>query len=312
MKRIAGVALALALSGPAVAADTLSGVWTNAWYTPLQRPKDLKSLVLTPAEAEAYEAPRRALSGRLPSPPDDIGQNESEFMDQGPGLARIRGEIRSSWIVDPADGRIPWKPGAKEAVLATREATDLTSDIHGRHTDDRCLTVTGAAAPIINSPDGNVLAIVETPEAVLIVGEKNHEYRVIRLGEAAKLPPEPYSRLGSSVGRWEGKTLVATTTHWPKGVIDTIFGVAVTEQARVTEWFTRTGPAEITYRFEVEDPSLYARTWRAEAVFRPGGPLYEYACHEGNYSMAGMLNAARMDEEAKENATPVAAAATTP
>lgn len=300
MRRIAELAAALALAGSAApaTADELSGVWTNAWYTPLQRPKGLSALAVTPAEAEAYEAPRRALNGRLPSAPGDIGQNESEFMDQGPGLARIRGEIRSSWIVDPVDGRLPWKPGAKEKLMAAREAADATSDIHRRHTDDRCLTVTGAAAPMINSPEANIVTIVQTPDAVLLAGEKNHEYRIVRLGAAARLPPDPPSRLGSSTGVWVGKTLVVTTTGWPPGGVDPIFGVALSAAAKVVERFTRTGPAEITYLFEVEDPNLYARTWKAEMIFRASQPMYEFACHEGNYAMAGMLNATRMEAEA--------------
>ncbi len=300
MKRALGILAALALAGPAVAADDeLTGVWTNAWYTQLERPKELKGLVVTQAEAEAYEAPRRALSGFLPSPLDDLGQAESEFVDQGPGLARIRGEIRSSWIVDPADGRIPWKPEALEARKAARKTAFLTSDIHSRVTDDRCLTVAGAAAPMINSPENNNLAIVQTPGTVVFVGEKNHEYRVVRMDEAARLQPEPSSRLGSSVGRWEGKTLVITTTGWPPGLMDNFYGVTLTERAKVTERLTRTGPAEIAYLFEVEDPNLYTRPWRGEMVFRPGGPIFEFACHEGNYAMTNMLNAARMEEEAK-------------
>jgi hypothetical protein len=307
MRIFAGIVAGLAMAAPAMGADELTGTWTNAWYTQLVRPKELKALVLTPAEAEAYEAPRRALSGRLPSPPASLGQNESEFMDQGPGLARIRGEIRSSWIIDPADGQIPWIPSARESMLAKRTAGGLSSDIHARGTDDRCVTITGAAAPIINSPENNNLQIVQTRDAVVIVGEKNHEYRIVRLGAAAQLPPETGSRLGSSVGRWEGRTLVVTTTGWPVGVQDNFFGVAVSERARVTEWFARTGPTEIAYRFEVEDPGLYARAWKGEMVFRPAGQIFEFACHEGNYAIANILNGARLAEEAKEKAAGAAA-----
>jgi hypothetical protein len=294
--------VALVLAGPAMATDELTGVWTNASYTQLTRPRELKTLVVPPGEAEAYEAPRRALSGRLPDPQDEVGQAETEYMDQGAGLARIRGEIRSSWIVEPADGRIPWKPAARYARNAARRAAGATSDIHGRSTDDRCLTITGAAAPIINSPENNTLAIVQTPDAVLLVGEKNHDYRVVRLGDAARLPPDPPSRMGSSVGRWEGRTLVVTTTGWPAGMTDSFFGVTLTERARVTERFTRTGKAEITYLFEIDDPSLYTQAWKGEMVFRPGGPMFEFACHEGNYAMTNMLNATRMEEEAKARA----------
>jgi hypothetical protein len=308
MKRALGILAALVMAGPAAAED-LTGVWTNAWYTQLVRPKEFNALVVSGAEAEAYEAPRRALSGRLPSPEDEVGQNESEFMDQGPGLAHIRGEIRSSWIVDPADGRIPWKPEALQARKAAREAQDGSSNIEGRATDDRCLTIAGAAAPMINSPENNNLAIVQTADAVVLVGEKNHEYRIVHLDDAARLRPDLPSRLGSSVGRWEGKTLVITTTGWPVGLTDNYFGVTLTERAMVTERLSRTGPNELTYLFEVDDPNLYTRPWRGEMVFRPGGPIFEFACHEGNYAMTNMLNAARIEEESKTKAAKAAPAA---
>lgn len=289
---------------PGAAHPDLTGVWTNAWYTQVERPKDFKTLVVTPQAAEAYEAPRRALSGSLPSRAGALGQPETEFMDQGPGLARIKGQIRSSWIVDPADGQIPWKPGAKERLEAAERAGAQSSDIHARHTDDRCLTVTGAAAPMVNSPEGNVLTIVETPGAVILAGEKNHEYRIVRLGAATKLPPDPPNRLGSSTGWWAGKTLVITTIGWPAGsVIDMHYGISLTGSAKVIERLTRTGPAEITYFFEVDDPELYTHPWRAEMVFRPSKPMYEFACHEGNYAITGILNAARMAEEARSEAT---------
>jgi hypothetical protein len=308
MRRCAGILAAGMLAGlvlpdSVMAADELTGVWTHAWYTRLERPKEFKTLVISPDEAKAYETPRRALSGALPSPPSALGQAESEFMDQGPGLARVRGQIRSSWIVDPADGQIPWKPGALEKLTATRKAASNTSDIENRRTDDRCLTVTGASAPIINSPEANILTIVQTRDAVILAGEKNHEYRIVRLGMAANAPLDPASRLGSSVGHWEGKTLVVTTSGLRDGVQDNIYGVALTEKAKITERFTRTRPTEISYAFEVEDPNLYARPWRAEMVFRPGGPMYEFACHEGNYAMTGMLNASRMEEQEKASSS---------
>lgn len=308
MNRALVIIAGLVLGTSPAAADELTGVWTNAWYTQLVRPKELSGLVVTPAQAEAYEAPRRALSGRLPSPADELGQNESEFMDQGPGLARIRGEIRSSWIVEPADGKIPWKPEALKARSAARQAADRSRDIEARATDDRCLTIAGAAAPMINSPENNNLAIVQTPDAVVLVGEKNHEYRIVHLGESARLHPDPPSRLGFSTGRWEGKTLVITTTGWPLGMTDNYFGVTLTERAKVTERLTRTGPKELTYLFEVEDPNLYAQAWRGEMVFRPGGPIYEFACHEGNYALTNMIEGVRVEEEAKAQAAQAQAA----
>jgi hypothetical protein len=285
--------------GPAPA--DLTGVWTNAWYTRLQRPKAFKGLVVTPAEAEAYEAPRRAHKGELISKQDLLGQNESEFPDNGPGLARIHGEIRSSWIVDPPDGRIPWTDAAKKRLPIVAEPPDVYDNVEDRETDERCLTTTGGSAPIINSHDGNVVQIVQTPGWLAIVGEKNHEVRLVRIaGAGAPLPaPGADPRLrdwqGESVGRWEGATLVVETYGLRAGATKMDENLYFSEHTRVVERFMRSAPGEIAYGFTVEDPTLFTRAWRAEMVFRaePRG-IFEYACHEGNYSLPGILRAARM------------------
>jgi hypothetical protein len=280
----------------------LTGVWTNAWYTHLQRPKTFKSLTVTPAEAEAYETPRRALHGDLNDPHDELGQATSEFPDQGPGLARIRGEIRSSWIVDPPDGRIPWTEAAKARLPITHDPEEILDNVEERDTDERCLTVPGDKAPMINSHDGNVVQFVQTPNWLAIVAEKNHEVRLVRIEAAASRPsPGADPRLrgwnGGSIGHWEGATLVIETYGLRAGATKMDDHIYFSENTRVTERLTRTGPDEIAYGFEVADPTLFTRPWRAEAVFRaePRG-IFEFACHEGNYSLPGILRAARAAE----------------
>jgi hypothetical protein len=287
-------------AAPVLANRDLTGIWTNAWYTHLQRPKALKSLTVTPAEAEAFEAPRRALNGALPSKEDVLGQQESEFPDQGPGLARIRGEIRSSWIYDPSDGRLPYTEAAKQRLGIGRQLTYGLDNVEERETDERCLTVAGAAAPMINDHDGNVLQLVQTRDWLAIVGEKNHDVRLVRIVAAGahRSAPGGDARLrswhGESIGHWDGATLVVETYGLRPGVTKINDDLYLSDQARIVERLTRTGPAEITYAFEVEDPVLFTRPWRAEAVFRaePRG-IFEYACHEGNYSLPGILAAAR-------------------
>ena len=284
----------------------LTGTWTNAWYTKLERPKAFKALVATPAEAVAYETPRRAMHGELASPKDVLGQNESEFPDNGPGLARIRGEIRSSWIVDPPDGKIPWTAEARERLYVGKEPPENYDNVEDRDTDERCLTTPGAAAPILNSHDANLIQIVQAPGWLAIVGEKNHDTRFVRLeGAGPGSGPgsgAPEAGLGSwsgvSVGHWEGATLVVRTTGLRAGLTKIHDALRLSDHARVTERFTRTGPKEISYEFEVEDPTLFTRPWRAEMVFRPAeGLLYEYACHEGNYSLPSILSAARQGRQ---------------
>jgi len=236
---------------------------------------------------------------------DVLGQNESEFPDNGPGLARIRGEIRSSWIVDPADGKVPWTEEARKRLYVGGHPPEDYDNVEARDTDERCLTTPGAAAPILNSHDANLIQIVQAPGWLAIVGEKNHDTRIVRLegaGGGPNLAGLGAGGLGSwsgaSVGHWEGATLVVRTTGLRPGLTKIHDDLTLSDRARVVERFTRTGPTEITYLFEVDDPTLFTRPWRGEMVFRPAeGQLYEYACHEGNYSLPSILRAARQGNQ---------------
>ena len=307
-RRLLTAAGAVAMLGGAGAARAtpaprdLNGVWTHAWYTRLERPRAFKALVATPAEAEAFEAPRRAHHGELIAKEDVLGQAESEFPDNGPGLARIRGEIRSSWIVDPPNGKIPWIEEARHRLGIDdpdkESVANSLDNVEARPTDERCLTASGSGAPLLNSHDANVLQIVQTPDHVLIATENNHEVRIVRIGGPAPRPATPPSWWGVSTGHWEGATLVVETSGLRPGVTKLNDELSLTDHSRVVERFTRTGPAEITYLFEVEDPTLFTRPWRGEMVFRPAPGIYEYACHEGNYSLPGILSAARQAERA--------------
>ena len=290
---------------PAAKAD-LNGVWTNAWYTDLQRPKAFKGLVATPAEAEAYEAPRRALNGMLVETDDVLGQAASEFNDKGPGLLRFHGEIRTSWITDPADGRLPFTQAARAQLRIGQKPAEKYDNVEDRDTEERCLTARGAGAPILSSPDTNLVQIVQTPGDIVIVSEKNHDARVVLMGPP---PPAwaPRGWMGVSLGRWRGKTLVVETTGRRPGLSNP-GGLTLSDRGRVVEEFTRTGPEELTYRIYVEDTTLYARPWKGEVIFRPGGRMYEYACHEGNYSLPGILSAARQVEAAPATTSASAAA----
>ena len=275
----------------------LDGVWTTASYTDLQRPKALPRLVLTAAEAEVYEAPLRAFNGLPPSEPGEVGQAENENVDRGAGLARVKGHIRSSWIIDPPDGRIPWSPTA----LARRY--DLMPPLQGlahpeeRTGPERCLASVGGGAPMVGAPDSNLFQILATRDAVVILSEKYHDARIVRLSEGRPLPPMPPSWLGDSVGRWEGDVLVVETCRFRPGVTSRGFLVFATDATRVTERFTRLGPDELFYEFTVEDPMLFTQPWRAEMAFPTAkGRIFEYACHEGNYSLPGILAGARREE----------------
>ena len=273
---------------------SLEGVWTLESYTNLERPKELRALVLTAAEAEAYEAPRRALHGMPASKPGEPGQQESEFNERGEGLARVGGEIRSSWIVDPPDGLIPYTAAAKARLGVGKPPTearmDNPEDLSGA---TRCMGNFAAGAPMIGAPDTNLFQIVQTPAAIAILTEKYHDVRIVRLGGTAAAVR---SWLGESIGRWDGDTLVIDTTGLRPGF--TSRGFWVSGDTRVVERLRRIGAAELLYEFTVEDPSLFSRPWRGEMSLHPAkGAIYEYACHEGNYSLPSILRAARMADK---------------
>jgi hypothetical protein len=299
----AGVGAGVAQARPAAAVD-LTGTWSSAWYTKLERPKAFKGLIATDAEVEAYEGPRRKMHGELASKEDDLGQNESEFPDNGPGLARIDGRPRSSWIVDPPDGRIPWTDAARKRLSVDAkppEVFEWFDNPEQRDTEERCITQPGVGPPIVNSHDGNVLEIVQAPGWIAILGEKGHDLRVIELaGAATPDRPAPVDLHGHSVGRWEGAALVVVTTGFRPGLTKVRDGFMVSGRARVTERFTRPSAAVLRYDYTVEDPELLTRPWRAEMVMRPSeGRLFEYACHEGNYGLPDSLRAARRLEAAR-------------
>jgi hypothetical protein len=297
-------------ASPAVARPgDLSGTWTNAWYTKLERPKEFNGPIATPAEAAAYEAPRRALHGEISPKEDVLGQNESEFPDNGPGMARVHGELRSSWIIDPSDGHIPWIPEAKTRLRMGLPPAETYDNVENRDTDERCLTAGGSGVPMLNAHDANLIQLVQTPGWLAIVMEKNHETRYVRMTRPGSSPsdagtdPGQTPWLGTSTGHWEGKTLVVETKGFRRGITDMSRALKLSDHARVTERFTRTSPKEILYAFEVTDETLFTRPWRAEMVFRPAeGLLYEYACHEGNYSLPTILHAARLADSAPKTA----------
>jgi hypothetical protein len=277
----------------------LEGTWTLGTYTDFQRPKTLSALVLTPAEAEAYEAPRRALHGMVASKADGLGQAESEFNERGARLARIHGQIRSSWIIDPPDGQVPFTAAAKArlGIGLTPPRPDPPDNPESQPAPTRCLVNHAAGAPMIGGADANLFQIVQTHDHVAIFSEAYHDVRMVRLG--AGLTPDAHAGawLGDSVGHWEGQTLVVETAGFHPGDIVRGGSLLQTAQTRVTERFTREGPDSLFYQFTVSDPTLYTQPWRGEmALDKAPGRIFEFACHEGNYAMAGILAGGRREE----------------
>jgi hypothetical protein len=292
----AGLVAGRAAASPRWRPRDLDGYWTGASYTDLQRPKELSKPTLTPAEAEAWEAPRRANGGMPPSKAGDVGQAESEFNERGAGMLRLGGEIRASLIVDPPDGRIPYRAEFAAAQGIGLPPTERIDGPEQRPGNERCLTSPLSAAPMIPGPDANVLQFVQAPGVLAIVCEKYHEVRVIPLsGTPAPLRPTP-SWTGVSAGRWDGETLVGETAGFREGVTNRGQGFFVTGATRVVERFTRTAADAILYDVTVADPEMLTRPWRAELKLVPAGRIFEYACHEGNYGLPDILRIARQAE----------------
>ena len=291
---------------PAPAMPDLEGLWTNGTYTELERPKELKALVITPAEAKAWEA-KLAPAGGVNVGDDALGQATSEFPESGAGLLRINGEIRASVIIDPADGQLPYTSAAKAALRIEPKRPRGYDDVEARPQDERCLSTDSNGAPIIPSADTNTLRILEAPGQIVLLSERYHDARIVRMN-VARDPRWPASWMGDSVGRWEGRTLVVETRNFRAGYTERGGPLVMSPTSVVTERFTRTGPGELHYAFSVTDPFLFTQTWRGEYVFTPSpGAIFEYACHEGNYSLTNILAAARLGrQDAPARADPAA------
>jgi hypothetical protein len=294
----------------------LQGLWTNASLTALERPTTISNTVVSPEQAAVIE---RAINSRIaadrqPSNPGagalqaggEVRGYNSFWLDRGSKLARVNGEIRTAWVVDPPNGRVPY---TAEGLRALRAAAAKRSfnDPEARSLGERCIIGYGSTGgpPMLNVLYNNHYQIVQSPGFVTIVVEMNHDARIIRLGGSH--PPQNIRYwMGDSIGHWEGDTLVVETTNlhpaqaYIAGVRNRLY---LAPDAKVIERFTRVAADEILYQFAVEDANAYTQTWRGELPLRTApGPMYEYACHEGNRSLEGILRGARYEEKQRGGA----------
>jgi hypothetical protein len=288
----------------------LQGLWTNASITTLERPPWATKAVLTPEEAVKAEAMYRgwlADNDKTAAAPstdkDDPGGYNSFWLDPGTKFGVVRGEIRTSWIVDPPSGHIPYSAEGGRDAMATgmRQFRDFSGP-EVRSLGERCIVGYGSTGgpPMLNVLYNNNYQIVQSPGYVVIVVEMNHDARIIRLGgthPADNIRPW----MGDSVGHWDGDTLVVETTNLNPGqrfTADIRHRIYLAPNSKVTERFTRVSEHDILYEFTIEEPHAYTQTWRGEIpMHATKGPMYEYACHEGNYSLPGILAGARAEEK---------------
>ena len=280
----------------------LEGIWTNATLTPLQRPPELGAKeFFTPEEAAQFQRTRiEQTNADRPLPPGQVGAYNDVFFERGTSIVRSR---RTSLVVDPSDGRIPsLTPEAQKKVEARqkREAVSPADGPEDRWLTERCILF-GATVPMLPEPYNNNYRIIQSPGYVTIVVEMNHDARVIPLDGRPHLGSAVQQWTGDSRGRWEGTTLVVETTnlkfnHQSRFGVGYLDGIS-DERLRVVERFTMTDADTLTYRATIEDPSVFVRPWTVElSMARSAGPLFEVACHEGNYGMANILSGHRAEE----------------
>jgi hypothetical protein len=333
----AAATLALLLAGPAFAqaqaapsppaaskalVRNFGGVWTNATVTRLERPANFSTLVVPKEQADAVA---KATTARVAAAnrPSDLSKGafkdenatagyDSFWIDSGDGLMRVRGEARSSFITSPANGKMPFRNRAKSLALMNRDGVEYQSGKGGYvgpedlPLRERCLIAqSDAGGPVmLNALYNNNYSFIVTPGYFVIDLEMNHDVRIAPIFATAKearahhQPAAIRPWLGDTVAWWEGDTLVTETKN-VNPIQEGRTLTPVSAQGTVTERFTRIAEKELLYQFTVDDPTHYTQAWSGEYSFKPAkGQIYEYACHEGNYAMEGILRGARLQEMA--------------
>ena len=281
----------------------LQGIWTNATLSPLERPGVFKGRPsLNDAEAKAYEKQtvenvNSDQRGATAESDRDHAYN-ALFFDRGSELARVDGVKRTSLIIDPPEGTLPpLTAEARQKMAARARAAESFSGADVRPLGERCLVGFGSTSgpPMLPVLYNNNYQIVQTPEAIMILVEMVHDVRVIRMNGSSHPPSGVRLWLGDSTGRWEGDTLVVDTTNFTE---KTRFRGSGTN-LHVVERFTPVDSGTMLYRATVDDPASFTRPFTLEYPLRAtAGPVYEYACHEGNYAMTDILGGARKDQAA--------------
>jgi hypothetical protein len=278
----------------------LQGIWTNSTITPLERQAQfVGKAFLTPEEAAAFEKQTRERNNadrREASADADLTTGYNDFWwDRG---TKVVSTLRTSIIVDPPDGKIPALTAAGQNRAAARAEARRLHPADGPEDlslADRCIARPNP--PMIPAGYNNNHQIVQTPEHVVIFSEMMHDARIIPLDGRPHLPNSVRQWFGDSRGHWEGNTLVVETTNFT----DRTNFRGAGQNLRLVERFTRVDKDTLLYQFTVNDPESFQKPWSGEIPFkRAPGPIFEYACHEGNYSMTNTLAAARAEEKSRE------------
>ncbi len=299
----------------------LQGVWNNGTITPMERPEELEDKeFLTEEEAANLEQARIARNERLlhrPARRTTAGGNVDRGEDGAPGFYNnlwldfgTTTTGRTSIVIDPPNGRLPALTSEAHATHTSPEAQRLRDVAAGRSPaaswEDlplavRCIWYRGI--PSLPSGYNNHYHIVQAPEWVAILQEHIHEVRYIPLDGRPHIAPAIRQYAGDSRGHWEGDTLVVETTNFRNRTIIRKVPGYLSEALHVVERYTRIGPDTLDWEFTVTDPKTWTRPWTGSLpMTRTQDPMYEYACHEGNYGLYNILTGSRAKETAAEEA----------
>lgn len=289
----------------------LQGVWNTNFVLPLEAPATgAPPLVLPEAEAMAYAQKIGADVRSFKALEQDPEVAELSYSSAAVGLGIVNGQRRTRQIVQPADGRLPVNRAARGMIAmverALRTSTDApfpTDNPEQRPNWERCVVGQGQP-PIAVVTEINPRQILQTRDAVVILSEYGPDLRIIPFAAKPNRDRAQASPLGDSVARWEGDTLVIETMGLPaKDAIRPFPTLLVNANATVIERYTRVSDKALLYQYTVVDPATYTAPWLAEyALARSDRPIYEFACHEGNYSLPNILAGARQIERDRKAA----------
>ena len=288
----------------------LQGNWTNETVTPFER-EEGQGPVFTREEVEKIEQGEasRFLEGQQPSDVDrpappaggNVGAYNNVYFDRGQRVAIVNGEPRTSLVTSPPSGRrAPLTPEGERRIKEYEDFRDqfgLYDHPELRPFAERCILFGSPSGPPmipVGAYNSNY-TIVQTADHVMIMSEMVHDVRIIPIGEPQTMRKDVRPWFGNSWGRWEGDVLVVETTNISPQ--QPVRGIPLSEEAVVTERFTRVDEETIVYEFTVDDPTMFTEPWGGEIpINRFHANLYEYACHEGNYALANVLSGARYQE----------------
>ena len=277
------------------------GIWNSATATPLERARELQDTpFFTPEGAAAFER-QVAANNEEPSPQTPsrgTGTYNTVYREYSSRLFKNR---RTSIVTEPADGRIPALTPAAAAIKQRHvDAMKGAANPEDLGLQDQCLAFVTAGPPMLPYSYNSNYQIVQTKDAFVVNVEMMHDARIIHLDGRRHIAPEIRLWLGDSIGRWEDATLVVDTTNFNDGggfYGDAGGNFGWDRNLHVVERLSLLDAGTLLYRFEIDDATAFTQPWKGELTMaRSGGPIYEYACHEGNYSLTNLLRGYRASE----------------